>query len=181
MAGGHSNSMSKRSSSEARKVELLEDLECARAGVLDAIGSLPPAHRREPFLGIWSSYELVAHLIGWDYTNIQAIADIQAGQLPQFYAHRDRDWQTYNAHLVSEYSKDSWEELMAAVAESYRCLVAVLRALPADELYRDRGIRFRGWKVLIGRLVEADIKDVTTHAAQVRAFIEQSQRHSSFN
>ena len=166
---------------ESLKSLRLDELGQARTTVLTALNSLPPDSRREPFLGIWSSYELVAHLIGWDYTNIQAIADIQAGQLPQFYAHRDRDWQTYNAYLVREYSEESWEELMAAVAESYRCLVAVLRALPADELYRDRGIRFRGWKVLIGRLVEADIKDVTIHAGQVRAFIEQSQRHSSFN
>ena len=166
---------------ESLKSLRLDELGQARTTVLTALNSLPPDSRREPFLGIWSSYELVAHLIGWDYTNIQAIADIQAGQLPQFYAHRDRDWQTYNAYLVREYSEESWEELMAAVAESYRCLVAVLRALPADELYRDRGIRFRGWKVLIGRLVEADIKDVTTHPGQVRAFIEQSQRHSSFN
>lgn len=165
--------MSKRSSPEARKVELLDELERARTTVLDALNSLPPDSRREPFLGIWSSYELVAHLIGWDYTNIQAIADIQADRLPQFYAHRDRDWQTYNARLVREYSKDNWEELMAAVAESYQRLVAVLRALPADEFYKDRGIRFRGWKVLIGRLVEADIKDVTTHAAQVLAFKDQ--------
>ncbi|MBP8950686.1 MAG: hypothetical protein KBG73_17705, partial [Candidatus Promineofilum sp.] len=97
----------------------------------------------------------------------------QAGQLPQFYAHRDRDWQTYNAHLVREYSKESWEELMAAVADSYLCLVTVLRSLPADEFYKDRGIRFRGWKVMISVLVEADIKDVTTHAAQVAAFKQQ--------
>ena len=158
---------------EFLKAQLLDELERSRTTVLTTLNSLPPDSRREPFLGVWSCYELIAHLIGWDYTNIQAIADIQAGQLPQFYAHRDRDWQTYNAHLVREYSKDNWEELMAAVAESYQRLVAVLRALPADEFYKDRGIRFRGWKVLIGRLVEADIKDVTTHAAQVLAFKDQ--------
>jgi|CXWK01.1.fsa_nt_gi hypothetical protein len=158
---------------ESLKSLRLDELGQARTTVLTALNSLPPDSRREPFLGIWSSYELVAHLIGWDYTNIQAIADIQAGQLPQFYAHRDRDWQTYNAHLVREYSKESWEELMAAVADSYLCLVTVLRSLPADEFYKDRGIRFRGWKVMISVLVEADIKDVTTHAAQVAAFKQQ--------
>ena len=165
--------MSKRNSPEALKVKLLDDVAQARAAILEAVNALPADQRRQAFLGIWSSYELVAHLIGWDYANIQAIDDILDDRLPHFYAHRDRDWQTYNAHLVREYSEESWEELMAAVAESYRRLVAVLRALPADELYKDRGIRFRGWKVLIGRLVEADIKDVTTHAAQVLAFKDQ--------
>ena len=155
---------------ESLKSLRLDELGQARTTVLTALNSLPPDSRREPFLGIWSSYELVAHLIGWDYTNIQAIADIQAGQLPQFYAHRDRDWQTYNAQLVRQYSKESWDELMAAAAESHQRLMAVVRSLPADELYKDRGIRFRGYKVMIGRLLEADVKDCTTHAAQVLAF-----------
>ncbi len=158
---------------DVRKSQLLDSLEQARNGFLAQLSSLPPEKHSEVFLGTWSAHDVVAHLIGWDYTNIQAIADIQAGQLPQFYAHRDRDWQTYNAHLVREYSKESWEELMAAVADSYLCLVTVLRSLPADEFYKDRGIRFRGWKVMISVLVEADIKDVTTHAAQVAAFKQQ--------
>ena len=36
-------------------------------------------------------------MIGWDYANIQA------GRLPQFYA-----------HLASEYSQESWDELTHA-------------------------------------------------------------------
>jgi len=127
----------------------------------------PPDKHREVFLGVWSSYELVAQMIGWDYANIQA------GRLPQFYAHHDRDWQTYNAHLASEYSEESWDELMATAAESHQRLMAVVRSLPADEVYRDRGIRFRGYKVMIGRLLEADVKDCTIHAAQVLAFRDQ--------
>lgn len=155
---------------DVRKSQLLDGLEQARNGFLAELSSLPPEKRSEIFLGTWSAHDIVAHLIGWDFANIQATRDILADQLPHFYAHHDPDWRTYNAQLVREYSKESWEELMAAVAESYLCLVTVLRSLPADEFYKDRGIRFRGWKVLIGRLVEADIKDVTTHAAQVAAF-----------
>lgn len=165
--------MSKRNSPEALKVKLLDDVARARAAILEAVNSLPADQRRQPFLGIWSSYELVAHLIGWDYANIQAIDDILDDRLPHFYAHRDRDWQTYNAHLVREYSEESWEELMAAADESHQRLMAVVRSLPAEELYRDRGIRFRGYKVMIGRLLEADVKDCMTHAAQVQVFRDQ--------
>jgi len=165
--------MSKRIDPESRKAQLLDDVARARAAILDAVNSLPADKRRDVFLGIWSSCELVAHLSGWDYANIQAVADIQADRLPQFYAHHDRDWRTYNAHLVNEYSKESWDELMAAVAESHERLMAVVRSLPADEFYRDRGIRFRGYKVMIGRLLEADAKDCMTHAAQVLAFRDQ--------
>lgn len=165
--------MTGKARAEAQKAKVLDDVARARFAILEAVNSLPADKRREVFLGIWSSYELVAHLIGWDYANIQAIADIQAGQLPQFYAYHDRDWQTYNAHLVSEYSNESWAELMAAAAESHERLMAIVRSLPADEFYKDRGIRFRGYKVMIGRLLEADVKDCTTHAAQVLAFREQ--------
>jgi len=165
--------MTGKDKAETHKARVLDDVARARADILAAVNSLPPEKRRETFLGIWSSYELVAHLIGWDYANIQAIADIQAGRLPQFYAHHDRDWQTYNAHLVSEYSEESWDELMATAAESHQRLMAVVRSLPADEFYKDRGIRFRGYKVMIGRLLEADVKDCTTHAAQVLAFRDQ--------
>lgn len=162
--------MSKKDKAETNKAKLLDDVARARVVILEAVNSLPHDKRREVFLGVWSSYELVAHLIGWDYANIQAIDDILAGRLPHFYAHHDRDWQTYNAQLVRQYSKESWDELMAAAAESHQRLMAVVRSLPADELYKDRGIRFRGWKVMIGRLLEADVKDCTTHAAQVLAF-----------
>ena len=99
--------MTGKDKAETHKARVLDDVARARAAILAAVNSLPPEKHREIFLGIWSSYELVAHLIGWDYANIQAIADIQAGQLPQFYAHHDRDWQTYNAHLASEYSQES--------------------------------------------------------------------------
>ena len=62
---------------------------------------------------------------------------------------------------------------MAAADESHQRLMAVVRSLPAEELYRDRGIRFRGYKVMIGRLLEADVKDCMTHAAQVQVFRDQ--------
>ena len=154
----------------ARKTQLLEDLSRVRTTILAEASSLSPTQRREPFLGTWNVHDLIAHLIGWDYTNIQAAQDILADRLPQFYAHYDHDWRTYNAHLVREYGTDDWDELLAAVAESHRQLVAFFEALPAEEFDRDRGLRFRGYKVTIARLLEADIKDVTTHVAQVKAF-----------
>ena len=74
-----------------RKAQLLDGLEQARNRILVEVSTLLPEQRCEAFLGTWSSYELVAHLIGWDFTNIQAAKDILANLLPQFYAHRDHD------------------------------------------------------------------------------------------
>ena len=155
---------------DIRKVQLIDGLQQARKGILAELSALPSEKRNEAFLGTWSAYDLVAHLIGWDFTNIQAAKDILADQLPQFYAHRDHDWRTYNAELVREYGQENWDEVLADVANSCHELIAFFGTIPAEEFDRDRGIRFRGYKVTIARLLEADVKDVTTHAAQVAAF-----------
>ena len=158
---------------DIRKSQLLDGLQQARNGILAELSSLLPEKRSEVFLGTWSAHDLVAHLIGWDFTNIQAAKDILANLLPQFYAHRDHDWRTYNAELVREYGKENWHELLADVANSCHELIAFFGTIPAEEFDRDRGLRFRGYKVTIARLLEADAKDVTTHAAQVASFKQQ--------
>jgi hypothetical protein len=162
-----------RITSEARKTQLLTDLDRVRNDLIITATSLPPEKRGEVFLGIWNIHDLIAHLIGWDYTNIQAAKDVLADQLPQFYAHHDRDWQTYNAELVREYSEDNWDDLIAGAADSHHQLMDFLREIPADEFQRDRGLRFRGWKVTIARLLQAEAEDEVTHTEQVAAFKEQ--------
>jgi hypothetical protein len=155
---------------EARKAQLLDGLEQARNSILAEAGALLPQRQSEVFLGAWSAYDLVAHLIGWDFSNIQAAKDILDNQLPQFYAHHDRDWRTYNASLVQEFGKTNWDDLLVAVTDSHSQLMAFLQTIPAGEFDNDRGLRFRGWKVTIARLLEAEADDETTHAAQVAAF-----------
>lgn len=158
---------------DVHKSQLLDGLEWARSDLLVEVSSLLPEKRIELFLGAWNAYDLVAHLIGWDFTNIQAAQDILTDQLPQFYAHHDRDWQTYNAKLVREYAQGNWDDLLAAAADSHRQLMSFLREIPAEEFDHDRGIRFRGWKVTIGRLLQAEAEDEATHTQQVAAFKEQ--------
>lgn len=155
---------------EVRKSQLFDSLKQARQNIMGELSALPPERRSELFLGTWNAHHLVAHLIGWDYSNIQAAKDILADQLPQFYAHHDHDWRTFNAQLVREYGNDNWDALLAALADSHQQLGAFLTTIPAEEFDRDRGIRFRGYKVTIARLLEADVKDCTTHAAQIAAF-----------
>lgn len=158
---------------DAQKDKLLEDLGRVRSELLVEVSTLTPEKRAEVFLGTWNTQDLIAHLIGWDFTNIQAARDVLADQLPQFYAHHDRDWRSYNAELVRKYSKDNWDDLIASAADSHHQLMAFLWEIPADEFKRDRGLRFRGWKVTIARLLQAEAEDEATHAGQVAAFKEQ--------
>ena len=68
-----------------------------------AAEELPPLLHDQVLLGIWTIKDLLAHLIGWDFTNLQAIQQILAGQYPTFFKYYDKDWQSYNARLVLEY------------------------------------------------------------------------------
>ena len=155
---------------EGQKDQLINNLERVRNDLIDAATSLSSDKRDEVCLGVQNVQHLIAHLIGWDHTNIRAAKDVLADQLPQFYAHHDRDWRTYNAELVAKYLQDNWDGLLSAAADSHHQLMAFLREIPAEEFDRDRGIRFRGWKVTIARLLQAEAEDEATHAKQVTDF-----------
>jgi len=165
-----------RPTAEEKKTQLVADFIAARRTLLDAVAALPPTAQDEVFLGVWSVKDLLAHLVGWDVSNLAAAQAVLAGELPAFYAHRDRDWQTYNARLVAEYRRDDFGALVASVADSHRQLVEFLETVPAQALFQDRGVRFRGYKVTVARLIEADVKDGKVHHAQIEEFIDRRDR-----
>ena len=73
---------------------------------------------------------------------------------------------------MSEYNRDEFEELLSLVKETHGNLLALIQDLPASELWKDRGIRSRGWKVTIGRLLEVEMEDEEEHYSQLKQFIE---------
>ena len=83
-----------------RKEELIAGLIEVRTQILDAVSDLPPDKQDEVFLGSWSIKDLLAHLLGWDYANIDAVEDIRAGKPPRVFEHWNPDWAKYNAELV---------------------------------------------------------------------------------
>jgi hypothetical protein len=157
---------------QAKKDEIIAALIQARRKILDAAHTLPPEKQDQVFLGVWSVKDLLAHLIGWDYTNIEAIKSILAGELPEFYSYYDRDWQTYNASLVDQHKKDDFVELLYAVETSQRALMGLLATVPAEEFDKDRGIRFKRYKVTIARLLQAEADDEEEHYRQIKDFAE---------
>lgn len=158
------------SAAQAKKEKLIAGLADVRRRILDAASSLSPSQQDEVFLGIWSVKDLLAHLAGWDFTNMAAAKEILAGKLPSFYAYHDRDWQTYNASLVAQYKREDFRELLALVRDSHRRLMDLLESIPASELDRDRGLRFKGYKVTIWRLLQVEKDDEEEHYTQMRQF-----------
>jgi hypothetical protein len=58
-----------RKTSDGKKQELLDELRDARSSLLSQAARLSLEQQDAIFLGTWSAKELLAHLIGWDFTN----------------------------------------------------------------------------------------------------------------
>jgi hypothetical protein len=160
---------------QTRKDQIISGLIDTRNRILDAASELSPVEQDKVFLGIWSVKDLLAHLVGWDYANLEAAEKVLEGELPGFYAYEDRDWTTYNARLVAEHRREDFEELLASVKESHRKLINFLQTIPAEEFERDRNVRFRRYKVTISRLLQAEMKDEERHYQQIKAFRNRNQ------
>lgn len=155
---------------QATKDEVISGLVKARACILAAASLLPAEKRDQVFLGTWSVKDLLAHLVGWDFTNVEATKEILEDKLPSFYAHHDRDWKSYNAGLVERYRKDDWADMVSAVEESHRKLIGFLKGVAAEEFDRDRCLRAGRYKVTIARLIKAETTDERKHCEQIKDF-----------
>lgn len=153
-----------------KKDRAISGLVEARRKILDVASALSPERQDEVFLGVWSVQDLLAHLVGWDYTNLKAAKEILAGKLPGFYAYYDRDWRTYNARLVKKHKKDDFAALVSLAVESHQKLIDFLQTIPADEFDADKGVRFKGYRVTIARLLQFESSDEETHYTQIRRF-----------
>ncbi len=155
---------------QRKKDELIADLIETRRKILDISSSFSPTEQDKVFLGIWSIKDLLAHLIGWLEANRKAVKAIQSGKLPEFYAYKDRDWQTYNARLVRKYKRDGLAELISTLQASHQKLIDSIQSISAEELEQDYGVRFKGYKVTIARLLQAELKDEKVHYTQIEMF-----------
>ena len=158
-----------------KKEQVINELQKARSEILAEVAALSPKERSTVFLGIWSVKDVLAHLIGWDFANMEAVHSVLEGRLPAFYEYQDHDWQTYNALLVERYKKGSFKQLMTSVRDSHFNLVELAQSVPAEHFNKDFGVRFRRYKVTIQRLLEADVKDVRIHRQQIVDFFGKTK------
>jgi len=153
-----------------KKEQIISELQKARSEILTEVAALSSKERDTVFLGVWSVKDILAHLAGWDYANMDAIHSVLEGKLPAFNEYHEPDWQTYNAMLVERYKKGSFKELVASVRASHIKLVELAQSVPVEQFNKDFGVRFRRSKVTVQRLLEADIKDVRLHHQQIVEF-----------
>jgi hypothetical protein len=153
-----------RAQPQVRKDRLLADLVAARRAVREAATAVPAARWDEVFLGTWSIKDLLAHLAGWDFANLEAAQAVLAGRRPAFWAHHDRDWQTFNAHLVAEHRRQDPAELLTLLEGSHHQLIAFLEPIPAGDLFQTHG------RDRLSTILRAEARDEQRHAQQIREF-----------
>ena len=164
--------MEEQQAPQSVKQKIIGTLADTRQQIVVVSSALPVEKREVIFLGEWALRDLLAHLIGWDYANIQAIHDIRGGALPRVLQHWTPDWKVFNDRLVKEYRRDSWEELMASLTWSEADLMRVLNALPEEDFQFDFGVRnARGRTITIAHHLQGEIDDEKEHYEQISRWI----------
>lgn len=157
----------------ARKAGLINRLLEVRSEILRQACNFDHQMCMEPFVGEWSIMELLAHLAGWDLSNLEAAQAILAERLPAFYAHQGPDWREYNRLLVARHRRDDLDQMLDAVRETHQSLLEFLSTVPASEFFVDRGLRFRGYKVILSRLLQSEYDDECRHLEQITQFLAE--------
>jgi hypothetical protein len=166
--------MSEHQSLEDKKTTLIQKFNETRSLVLASARLFTDENVEEAFVGSWGILDILAHLRGWDLTNLESARDILLGKLPDFYAEYDKDWASYNAKLVAQHKRPDLEVMIEAVDESRVEIVEYLEQLNPEDLFGDHGVRRITYKVTINRLIEADIKDVLEHLDQIQQFLKSA-------
>jgi hypothetical protein len=168
-----------RKTAADRKNELIAGLANARQELLDAVRSIPPELQDTPCIGHWCAKDLVAHLIGWDKTNLSAVQEILNGERPSFFQFYDKDWQSFNTNLVNQHRREPFSDLLVDAEGSHHGLVAYLLSLAEVQILEGKSPREKGRPVTIRRLLGAEAEDERKHAEQVRTFLQRWRNEQS--
>jgi hypothetical protein len=154
---------------------LIDSFVQVREVLLLAADSVAPARRETPFVGHWNLMDLLAHLIGWDYTNMNAIEEFKAGRVPDFYREYDPGWAAYNQQLINRYAAGDWDGLRESLRQSQVAVVDMMRLLTPEEITREIAVAGRRRPVSIAGVLRAAIRDEREHLEQIMNFVD-SQR-----
>ena len=156
-----------------RKDELIKGLIEARNQILDIASGLSPEKQDEIFLGTWSIKDLLAHLVGWDYTNIESIEDIRSGKPLQVLERYDPDWAQYNADLVEKYGEEDFGKLFDVIQWSHQELIQFIEKIPTDEIEKDFGVRAPDdSNITVEAVLQFEIDDEGRHLQQILEWLE---------
>lgn len=156
------------------KADTIAGLISAREKIVSLAQSLPADKFDQVFLGVWSPADLLAHLVGWDYANIDSVNDIRAGKPPRVFQLWNPDWRSFNAKLVKQHKRADRDEMLETMQVAHRALIELLEKVPAGDFERDFGVRSpRGRIITIAEHLQAEIEDEQKHHAQLQDWLNR--------
>jgi hypothetical protein len=150
---------------------LIAAFNSTREALVTAVESVPADLRDVPFVGDWDVRDIVAHTVGWDYTNVAALPDFAAGRLPAFFDRYDPDWAAINADLVGRYSLDDWGALVRSLRQAQGAFVEALSTFSDTAL--DNVVSWNGRRVSLRGMLRAISRDEAEHVRQIEAFLTE--------
>lgn len=64
---------------------------------------------------------------------------------------------------------------MSTMQISHQNLIDLIQTIPAEEFEQDYGVRYKGYKVTIARLLQAELKDEKVHYTQMEMFVNRTK------
>jgi hypothetical protein len=157
-----------------RKEEIINGLVDVRKHIVNTASSMWSRKQDEIFLGIWNIKDLLAHLVGRDYTNIEAVKDIRSRQTPRVFEQWDPDWEKYNADLVEKYEEEDFGKLLKAIERSHQELIRRVEKIPSEEIEKDFGIRSpNGTNITVEWFLQYEIDDEGRHLRQIQEWMRK--------
>jgi hypothetical protein len=150
---------------------LIVEFNRTRDALIEAASAVPAELRDVAFVGHWDLKDVIAHTVGWDYTNVEALPDFAAGRLPAFFARYDADWASCNADLVSRYRVEDWGALMRSLREAQWLFVEALAGVSDADL--DNVVPWEGRRVSLRGMLRAISRDEAEHVRQIEAFLRE--------
>lgn len=140
--------------------DLLNELNRARAALLDAIAGLDEAALdRKGMVGEWSIKNVLAHIAAWEGWLVQTLpARLATGEIPEALRAPAADEDRWNAEQVAEREELTPDEQLMELERARDALVTYLRTLDEATLERPRP-----WPRWQGTLREFFLRAIRDH------------------
>lgn len=124
------------------KEKFIERFTEARNKVVKAVADLSDSDLNRPVIGAFSSKDLMAHILEWDWSAINNSKLFLADEEPDFSPDEDND--AFNDIAISIWRNASGSEVLAEFGKSTQAVLNYVNSVTEEELFRDRGLRFEG-------------------------------------
>lgn len=126
------------------KEELIRGFKTERDGLFESITGLEGEDMEEVIPG-WTLKDLLAHIVEWDWQGIKDVRDFLESGDVNFEHHLDND--SFNAKSIAKHRQAGFESLVDDLRRSTEATLDFLNSISEEELFRQRGLVFKGDEV----------------------------------